>query len=70
MSGPGVGFGAVERSAKGVDGLVGGVLEEVAVEVDGDRQGGVPKGLGDDGQGDIGGDHDAGGGVAQVVRAP
>ncbi|WP_407991545.1 STAS domain-containing protein [Kitasatospora sp. CMC57] len=54
---------------EGVDGFVGGVLEEVAVKVDGDGERGVAHGLGDHGGREVLGDHDAGGGVAQVVQA-
>jgi hypothetical protein len=45
-----------------------GLLGEVAVEVCGGRQGGVPQGLGDHGEWDARGDGDGGGQVSQVVN--
>lgn len=54
-------LGAAEDVIDGVDGLVRGLLGEVAVEVRGGRQGGVPQRLGDHGEGNAGGDGDGGG---------
>jgi hypothetical protein len=61
-------LGAGEGVVDGVDGFACGLLGEVAVEVRGGRQGGVPQGLGDHGEGDARGDGDGGGQVPQVVN--
>lgn len=59
----GLGEGVVD----GIDGFAGGLLDEVAVEVRGGRQGGLPQRLGDHGERDARCDGDGGGEVAQVV---
>ncbi|MFG2846381.1 hypothetical protein ACGF12_24880 [Kitasatospora sp. NPDC048296] len=51
-----LGVRPVECGGECLDGFVGGVLEEVSVEIDGDGEVGVAQGLGDDGQRDAGGD--------------
>ncbi|MCX5611081.1 hypothetical protein OHB39_26505 [Streptomyces sp. NBC_00047] len=61
-------LGPGEGVVDGVDGFAGGLLGEVAVDVGGGREGGVPQRLGDDGEGDAGGDGDRGGQVPQVVN--
>lgn len=61
-------LGSGQRVVDGVDGFAGGLLGEVAVDVCGGREGGVPQRLGDHGERDAGGDGDGGGQVPQVVN--
>ena len=60
----GVGQGPLD----GVDGAPGGLGGQVAVDVRGRGECGVPQRLGDDGEGDAGVDGEGGGQVPQVVQ--